>query len=125
MRDIVTKGDKKWMMDSEKETVTPWGYFNMYPTGVPWRCFCSFGKNRDPISPADRDKKGQRCEQLYSEAVWKELLRAGLMLNYQTKQRIKQINSYMSPPGDRCPTHYQIQNFRNKRGEFQYNYVES
>ena len=44
MRDIVTKGDKKWMMDSEKETVTPWGYFNMYPMGVPWRCFCPLGR---------------------------------------------------------------------------------
>ena len=40
------------------------------------------------VSPADHknDKKGQRSEKLYLEAVWKEFLRDGGTLNYHNKQ---------------------------------------
>ena len=58
------------------------------PVGVPGRGFCPLGRIglQYPLLIVKGDKKGQRSEKLYLEAVWKELSRVGWLLNYHNKQ---------------------------------------
>ena len=60
----------------------------------PGRGFSPLGRigPQYPLLIVKGDKKGQRSEKLYLEAVWKELVRVGQKFNYHNKVTNKQTN---------------------------------
>ena len=65
---------KYWLKNRTIRPV-PWKLFE-HPVGVPMRGFCALGRKgpQYPLQIVKGDKKGQRSEKLYLQAVWKELL---------------------------------------------------